>query len=119
MKKFIILIIILFALLSIDHPLLNKYRAQLLGDSVSYLSDAAKVNRSPVATLTKNLITKEIRLSDSEREYINKTFTSDESVRLFHLRYCKQHDLNLYFYEERLDQVCNTINVALDMKRSN
>jgi hypothetical protein len=117
MKKFIILVILVLAFFTVDYPPLNEYRTKLFGDGVAILSESTKINRSPVANLTKTMIAKQLTLSESEREYIDKAFTTDDSVRLFHLHYCQERDLNLYFYEKRLDKVCHVINDALEMKR--
>jgi len=45
MKKFIILVLIILALFTIDHPLIKEPRERLLGDGVNVLSDFSQVNR--------------------------------------------------------------------------
>ena len=56
MKKFLILVLIILALFTIDHPLIKEPRERLLGEGVSLISDASKVNRSPAANMAKNNI---------------------------------------------------------------
>lgn len=118
MKKFIILVIVILAFFTIDHPFIKEPRDSLLADGISFLSDASKVNLSPTATSVKNKIAAQLQLSESEREYTEKTFTTDDSVQLFHLRYCRERDLNLYFYDERLTRVCKIVSEALKLKRA-
>ena len=118
MKKFIILIIVILAFFTIDHPLVKEPREKLLGQGIGFLSDASKVNRSPAANLAKNRISNELTLSSSEKEYVEKTFTTDDAVQLFNLRYCRERDLNLYFYAERLNKVCKIVSESLEQKRA-
>jgi hypothetical protein len=118
MKKFIIMVIVILAFFTIDHPLIKEPRDSLLADSIGFLSDASKINLSPTATSVKNKVSAQLKLSESELEYTEKTFTTDDSVRLFHLRYCRERDLNLYFYDERLTTVCKIVSEALELKRA-
>jgi len=118
MKKFIIFVVLILAFFTIDHPLIKEPREKLLGEGIGFLSDASKVNRSPAANMAKNRVAAQLKLSESEQEYIEKTFTTDDSVQLFHLRYCRERDLNLYFYDERLNTVCKIVSEALEQKRA-
>ena len=113
MKKFFILVVVILAFFTIDHPLVKEPRERLLGDGIGFLSSKTKVDRFPVATMTRNKINKQLALSRSEQDYVEKTFINDESVKLFELRYCRQRDLNLYFYEERLTTVCRIIKESI------
>ncbi|WP_024609500.1 hypothetical protein [Pseudoalteromonas sp. TB64] len=117
MKKFIILVIVILALFTIDHPLIKEPREKLLGEGIGFLSDSTKMNRGPAANMAKNLISSQLKLSESESEYIEKTFTTNDSVQLFHLRYCRERDLNLYFYDDRLNTVCKIVSESLEQKR--
>ena len=56
MKKFIILVVVILAFFTIDHPLIKEPRERLLGEGIGFLSDASKVNRSPAANMAKNRI---------------------------------------------------------------
>ena len=118
MKKFIILVLVILAFFTIDHPLIKEPREKLLGEGISFLSETTKVNRSPAANMTKSRIKSQLRLSDSGQEYVEKTFTTDDSVQLFNLRYCRERELNLYFYDERLNTVCKIISEALEQRRA-
>ncbi|AQP99912.1 MULTISPECIES: hypothetical protein [Pseudoalteromonas] len=117
MKKFIILVIVILAFFTIDHPLIKEPREKLLGEGVSLLGESTKVNRNPAASMAKSNISAQLGLSESEHEYVEKTFTTDDSVRLFHLRYCRERDLNLYFYDDRLNTVCKIVSESLAQKR--
>ena len=113
-----ILVVVILAFFTIDHPLIKEPRERLLGEGIGFLSDASKVNRSPAANMAKNRISSQLKLSESEGEYVEKTFTTDDSVQLFHLRYCRERDLNLYFYDDRLNTVCKIVTEALEQKRA-
>ncbi len=106
--------LIVLALFTIDHPLIKEPRERLLGDGISLLSDASKVNRSPAANLAKSNIKTQLNLSNSELEYVEDTFTTDEKLQVFHLHYCREKDINLYFYGERLNRVCSIVANALE-----
>lgn len=113
MKKFLILVLIILALFTIDHPLIKEPREKLLGDGIGFLSNASKVNRSPAANMAKNNIKSQLNLSASELEYVEETFITDEKLQVFHLRYCREKDINIYFYGERLESVCSIVSSAL------
>ena len=114
MKKFIILVLIILALFTIDHPLIKEPRERLLGDGVNVLSDFSQVNRSSAANMAKNTIKSQLNLSSSEREYVEEAFLNDDKLQIFHLHYCREKDINLYFYGERLERVCNIVSDALE-----
>lgn len=111
--------IVILAFFTIDHPLIKEPREKLLGEGIGFISNASKINKSPAANMAKNRISNELTLSESEHEYINKTFTTNDSVRLFHLRYCRERDINLYFYAKRLNTVCKIVSETLDENREN
>ncbi len=114
MKKFLVLVLIILALFTIDHPLIKEPRDRLLGEGVGMLFDASKVNRSPAANLAKNNLKSQLNLSNSELEYIEDTFITDDKLQLFHYRYCREKDIHLYFYGERLNRVCSIVTNALE-----
>ncbi len=63
--------------------------------------------------MANNNIKSQLQLSQSELEYVENTFTSDDKLQLFHLHYCREKDINLYFYGERLSRVCSITANAL------
>lgn len=113
MKLFIILILIVLALFTIDHPMIKEPRDKLLGEGVGVLSEASKVNRSPAANRAKNRIKSALTLSESELEYLEQTMSSDEKLQIFHNRYCRSKDLNMYFYDDRLNIICSIVTESL------
>ncbi|WP_404342215.1 hypothetical protein [Pseudoalteromonas mariniglutinosa] len=114
MKKFLVLVVVVLALFTVDHPMIKEPRDRLLGNGVGMISDAAKVNRSPAANMAKNNIKSQLQLSESEQQYIEDSFVSDEQLQIFHVRYCREKDINLYFYGERLNKVCSIVINALE-----
>ena len=117
MKLFLVLVLVVLALFTIDHPIIKEPRDKLLGDGVGVLSEASKVNRSPAANRAKNQIKSALTLSDSELEYLEGTMSSDEKLQIFHTRYCRSKDLNMYFYDDRLNTVCSIVTESLEEMR--
>ncbi|MCQ8880134.1 hypothetical protein NQT69_19245 [Pseudoalteromonas shioyasakiensis] len=117
MKKFLFLVIVVLALFTIDHPMIKEPREKLLGEGVGILSSASNVNRGPAANMAKNRIKSALSLSESELEYLEETMQTDEQLQLFHTRYCRSKDLNLYFYEDRLNTVCKIAAESLAERR--
>ncbi|BDF95914.1 hypothetical protein KAN5_27520 [Pseudoalteromonas sp. KAN5] len=97
--------------------MIKEPREKLLGEGVGLLSSASKVNRGPAASMAKNRIKSELTLSETELEYLEETMQTDEQLQLFHTRYCRSKDLNLYFYEDRLNTVCGIAATALAERR--
>ena len=117
MKKFLVLVVVILALFTIDHPMIKEPREKLLGEGVGLLSSASNVNRGPAASMAKNRIKSELTLSETELEYLEETMQTDEQLQLFHTRYCRSKDLNLYFYEDRLNTVCDIVATSLAERR--
>ncbi|KPH56747.1 hypothetical protein AMS58_20390 [Pseudoalteromonas porphyrae] len=118
MKKFLVLVVVILALFTIDHPMIKEPREKLLGEGVGVLSDAGNINRGRGASMAKSRISSALTLSGSEREYLEDTLKTDEQLQLFHTRYCNSKDLNLYFYEDRLATVCSIVSESLIENRA-
>ncbi|TMN42705.1 hypothetical protein CWC03_05840 [Pseudoalteromonas sp. S2755] len=113
MKKFLVLAIIVVALFTVDHPLIKEPRDRLLGQGVEVLSESSKVQRSTAARIARANVVKTITMTDDEKRYIEEALATDEKVRLFHLKYCKESDYNLYFYGPDLVKICEIAEQAI------
>ncbi|GEK11486.1 hypothetical protein HUZ36_19920 [Pseudoalteromonas sp. McH1-7] len=113
MKKFLVLAIIVVALFTVDHPLIKEPRERLLGQGVNTLSESSKIQRSTAARIARANVAKAITMTEDEKAYINEALASDEKVRLFHLKYCKENDYNLYFYGSDLITICEIASQAI------
>ena len=113
MKKFLFLAIIVLAFFTIDHPEINKYRDAILGEGRNLLSDQSKVARSTAAKMARSMIMNKFELDETELEYLNDALSSDKKLQEFHLRYCKENDLNLYFYGNKLTEICRITKEAI------
>lgn len=117
MKLFIILVLVVLTLFTIDHPIIKEPRDKLLGEGVDVLNKASKINRSLAANRAKSKIKSALTLSESELEYLEQTMSSDEKLQVFHNRYCLSKDLNMYFYDDRLNTVCSIVTESLTKMR--
>lgn len=106
MKKFLLLVVAILALFTIDHPAIKEPREALLGEGVSLLSEQSKVARSTSAKIARTQIAQKLELDETELEYLNDALGTDDKLKAFHLRYCKENDLNLYFYGNKLNVIC-------------
>ena len=113
MKKFLFLAIIVLAFFTIDHPEINKYRDALVGEGHNLLNDQTIVTRSTAAKLARSVITERLELDETELEYLDEILSSDDKLQAFHLRYCKENDLNLYFYGNKLTEICRIAKEAI------
>ena len=106
MKNFFIFVVIILALLSIDHPTIKEPREKLFEQVTGKLSDSTKLQKESLAKDVRIEITETVRLREKERIHIEETTTSDDKVIAWHKRYCEQRDLNPFFYGDKLRQVC-------------
>ena len=112
-KKFLILVIVVLGLFAIDHPMIKEPREALLNQGVDILSESSKVQRSPAAKQARDIISRTLSLSAEEQSYVDAALATDDKLRAFHLRYCKESDMNLYLYGPTLMQVCDITTEAL------
>ena len=106
MKKFLLLVVLVLAFFTIDHPVIKEHREAILGEGVNLLNEQSKVARSTAAKIARTHITQKIELDETELEYLNDALSTDDKLKAFHLRYCKENDLNLYFYGNKLNEIC-------------
>ncbi|MBQ4852226.1 hypothetical protein [Pseudoalteromonas sp. MMG012] len=114
MKKFLLLVIIILGLFTIDHPSIKGPRDTLLNQGIDVLSESSKITRSPAAQQARESVTRTVSLSTQEQNYINEALATDEKLREFHLRYCEENDVNLDLYAPTLMQVCNVTSDILN-----
>lgn len=113
MKKFLFLVIVILGLFTIDHPSIKEPREALLSQGITILSESSKVKKSPAAKRAREAVIRTVVLSAEEQTYVNDAFATDDKLKAFHLRYCKENDMNLYLYGLKLSQVCIIASDAL------
>lgn len=114
MKNFFIFVVIILALLSIDHPSIAKPRQALFDKFTGMLSDSGKIKRDQLAANTLKAVKARIKPSKSETAYLEEQFATNDTMAAFTSRYCRQKELNSYFYGDDLRQICRII----DSKRN-
>ncbi|MCF6438364.1 hypothetical protein L1077_02835 [Pseudoalteromonas luteoviolacea] len=113
MKKYLLLVLIILALFTIDHPLIKEPRDKLLQQGVDTLGETSKTQYSLAAKQARHEIAKEIDLTPSEKEYLQDALATDEKVKVFHVRFCQEHELNLYFFGPKLQTICDATKKAI------
>ncbi|KID59113.1 hypothetical protein N473_07845 [Pseudoalteromonas luteoviolacea CPMOR-1] len=107
MKKYLLLVLIVLALFTIDHPLIKEPRDKLLQQGVDTLGETSQTQYSLAAKQARHEIAREIELSASEQAYLLDALATDEKVKVFHVRFCQEHELNLYFFGPKLNTICD------------
>ncbi|ALU43917.1 hypothetical protein [Pseudoalteromonas rubra] len=106
MKKYLILVVAILALFTIDHPSIKEPREQIIQYGVDLLGDTSKAQYSLAAKLARQQIKKELTLTESEQNYIMSALSTNEKMKVFHLKFCEGNELNMYFYGPKLLDVC-------------
>ncbi|WP_125564528.1 hypothetical protein [Pseudoalteromonas rubra] len=106
MKKYLILVVAILALFTIDHPSVKEPREKIIQYGVDLLGDTSKAQYSLAAKLARQQIKKELTLTESEHDYIMSALSTNEKMKVFHLKFCEGNELNMYFYGPKLLDVC-------------
>ncbi|MBS3797237.1 hypothetical protein [Pseudoalteromonas sp. BDTF-M6] len=109
MKKLLLLVVILLALLSVDHPLIKNPRDKILGKVVSDLSDSTQVQREVRAKHALTEIRSQLNLDKEQDAHLAENFRTVRSMHRWEQLYCKDRNLNQYFYGDDLLQSCTII----------
>ncbi|WP_105253607.1 hypothetical protein [Pseudoalteromonas sp. T1lg75] len=109
MKKLLLLVVILLALLSVDHPLIKNPRDKILGTVVSDLSDSTQVQREVKAKHALTEIRSQLNLNKEQDAHLAESFKTVRSMHNWEKQYCKNRELNQFFYGDDLLQSCTII----------
>lgn len=109
MKKFLILMVVVLVFFTVDHPLIKEYRDKLLGEGMTVLGETSQLQHSMAAKVARSEIERQLSLSESEHAYIQEALLTNKKLQEFYVQYCERKELNLYFYAERLDQICGIV----------
>ncbi|MEM0515102.1 hypothetical protein WCN91_06625 [Pseudoalteromonas sp. YIC-827] len=109
MKKLLLLVVILLALLSVDHPLIKNPRDKILGSVVSDLSDSTQVQREVKAKHALTEVRSQLKLNKDQDTHLADSFKTVRGMHWWEQKYCKNRELNQYFYGDDLLQTCTII----------
>ncbi|WP_105188041.1 hypothetical protein [Pseudoalteromonas sp. T1lg48] len=109
MKKLLLLVVILLALLSVDHPLIKNPRDKILGKVVSDLSDSTQVQREVRAKHALTEIRSQLNLDKEQDAHLADNLRTVIGMYQWEKRYCKNRELNQFFYGDDLLQSCAII----------
>jgi len=106
MKNFFIFVVIILALLSIDHEIIKKPRDELFAMFSDKMSESTKLQKDKLAKKINAEIKAKVKLKEKERIHLDENTDTDVKVSVFHKRYCTDRDLNQFFYGDKLRQIC-------------
>ncbi len=109
MKKFLLFVIVVYALLSIDHPIIKGPRDKIFNTVMTDLSDSSKVNTEVKATKALKTIKSSMNLTDEQISHIEANLESVRKMYRWEAKYCKTPELNEYFFGDDLRQVCDLL----------
>jgi hypothetical protein len=109
MKNYFLFVLILLILVSVDHPSIAKPRQELFDKIMGVLSDSSKVKTDQEARRSLERIKEKLRLSQTAEDYLDKQFATNPKMGSFNTRYCRNKELNSYFYGDDLRQICKII----------
>lgn len=109
MKNYLLFVLLILILASVDHPTIAEPRAQLYDKLMSFLGDSTKVQTNRKAERVLERVKKRLRMSEQQESYIQRQLASDDKMASFNSRYCKQNELNSFLYGDELRQVCRII----------
>lgn len=109
MKNYFLFVLILLILVSVDHPSIAKPRQELFDKIMGVLSDSSKVKTDQEARRSLERIKEKLRLSQTAEDYLDKQFATNPKMDSFNTRYCRNKELNSYFYGDDLRQICKII----------
>ncbi|WP_158678080.1 hypothetical protein [Pseudoalteromonas sp. T1lg23B] len=113
MKKFLIFVLVIVALCTTDIELIKQPREQLIKDLISMLSKSTKVQRPSAASLARADIDAQLTLSEEQAEHLNEELADDTAMRNFFKQYCLEREMSLYFFTDKLENICDIVESAM------
>ncbi|MFY8273784.1 hypothetical protein AAEU32_06625 [Pseudoalteromonas sp. SSDWG2] len=109
MKKLLLFVIVLFALMSIDHPVIKEPRDKLLGTVMTDLSESSQVKHEVKAKKALASIRDAISLNSEQDIHITQNLRTNANMFRWEKQYCINKELNEFFYGDDLLQICQII----------
>ena len=109
MKNYFLLVLVILILVSVDHPSIAKPRQEIYNQFMTFLGDSSKVQTEQAAKRALERATKRLRLSQTAQDYLNSQLETNDKMAQFDRRFCKDRELNSYFYGDDLRQICKII----------
>ena len=112
MKNYLFFVLVILLLVTIDHPVIAKPRQQLLDEFITFIGQFSKVKTEQVSNQVLEKVSERLKLTLSAQNYLNKQLATDISMDRFNIRYCVNKELNNFFYNDDLHQICKFISQA-------
>lgn len=109
MKNYFLFILVILILASVDHPTIAKPRQELFDKVMRILSDSSKIKTDQEAASSLARAKEKLRLSQTAEDYLSKQLATNQKMDAFNTRYCRNKELNSYFYGDDLRQICKII----------
>ncbi|BBN80251.1 hypothetical protein PA25_02360 [Pseudoalteromonas sp. A25] len=113
MKKFLIFALLIVALFTTDIEMIKQPRQQLLETSIAILSESTKVQRPSAATRARTSIEQQIPLTDKQAAHLDEELANDFVMKKFYQQYCVEREMSLYFFTDKLENICDILERAM------
>lgn len=109
-KKLFYFFVVLAIIVAIDHPKINEFYDNTIGQFKMFAREGLKTSKNPGGTKVYREISKYFDgYSSSEIELIDKLTKDNQKVLKFRQDYCVNGDFNPVIYGDHLKQLCAII----------
>ncbi|WP_139158532.1 MULTISPECIES: hypothetical protein [Pseudoalteromonas] len=113
MKKFLIFVVVIVALCTTEIELIKQPREQFITNLISMLSESTKVQRPTAASLARANIDTQVSLSEEQAAHLDEELANDLAMRQFFKQYCLEREMSLYFFTDKLENICDIVENAM------
>ena len=112
MKKLLVIIFLVLAFFTIDHPIVKGPRDKLFNQTMSDLSAASKVNKEVKAKRALEQIRQQVRLTEKQDQHLASALNTVNGMYAWERKYCLNRELNEYLFGDALRQSCSVIAIT-------
>jgi hypothetical protein len=112
MKKFLLLLAVVVALFTTNLEMVKQPRDSLINDVIAVLSESTKVQRPSLARVALLSIEQQVELTPEQQAHLHAELANDLALRQFYQQYCKEREMSLYFFTDKLETICDLIERA-------
>lgn len=107
-KKLFYFFVILAIIVAIDHPKINAFYDDTIGQFKIFAREGIKTSKNPGASKVYREIEKHFaQYSDDEKAMIAKVTKNNQTALAFRQAYCVNGDFNPVIYGDHLRQLCS------------
>ena len=110
MKKLFYFLVILAIIAAVDHPVINEFYDNTIGQFKTFAREGVKTTKNPGASKVYREISKNFDdYSDAEKEMLERITKDNQTVLKFREDYCVKGDFNPVIYGAHLKEFCRVI----------